>query len=135
MVFPFTEDGARMFLLVMSPSASPVETVAFGTFHSISSKVTGYSSVVEFFLSIFKALGFTPSLAKKYIIRICVWCIYLYIRLCLYVPCMSVAYVRCVHICAVVHEHTEARGGCLVFLQQPCLAFYMDLNLGLHACL
>lgn len=30
---PFTEDGARMLLLAMSPSDSPVETLAFGTFH------------------------------------------------------------------------------------------------------
>lgn len=67
-VSPFTEDSAGMFLLVMSPSASPVETVAFGTFHLISSKVMGYSSVVEYFLSILKVLGFTPALEKKIII-------------------------------------------------------------------
>lgn len=68
---PFTEDSARMFLLVVSPSASPVETVAFGTFRSTSSKVMGYSSVVEHFLSIFKALGFTPALGKKCIYNAC----------------------------------------------------------------
>ena len=55
-------------------------------------------------------------------------------------------YVSCVHVCMSVsllyvnkaHRHTEAREGCLVLLQQPCLAFYVgagDLNLGFHACL
>lgn len=67
----FTEDTARMSLLVMSPSAS-VETVAFGTSHSVSSKVMGYSSVVEYFCSIFKALGFTLSFAKNYNKNMCV---------------------------------------------------------------
>lgn len=72
MLSPFTEDTARMSLLVMSLSASPVEIVAFGTSHSVSSKVMGYSSVVEYFRSIFKALGFTLSFAKNYNKNMCV---------------------------------------------------------------
>lgn len=109
MLSPFTEDTARMSLLVMSPSASPVEIVAFGTSHSVSSKVMGYSSVVEYFRSIFKALGFTLSFAKNYNKNMCVVyahvyktvftciCTYAYVCIQMFFLCMSVVY--CAHVC------------------------------------
>lgn len=103
-VSPFTEDGARMSLLVMSPSASPVGTVAFGTFHLISSKVMEYNSVVGYFLSIYKALGFTPAFQRKIII--CIWSMYTYIYAVFYMSyvhthaCMSLVYV-------IRHTNTE----------------------------
>lgn len=102
-----------MSLLVMSPSASPVETVAFGTSHSVSSKVMGCSSVVEYFCSIFKALGFTLSFAKNYNKNMCVVCTHVYETvftcICVYTDVLFV--YECgvyVHMCVDAHEHTEA---------------------------